>query len=34
MFYHAGGSQDTQNIRINKVIGENEKNIFYFMKEN
>ena len=28
MFYHTGDSQHTQNIQINKVIGENEKCVF------
>ena len=28
-----GDSQHTQNIHINKVIGENEKCVFYFMKK-
>ena len=31
MLYHTGHSQHTQNIQINKVIGENEKYVFYFM---
>ena len=26
-------SQHTQNVQINKVIGENEKCVFYFMEE-
>ena len=30
---HAGDSQHTQNIQINKVIGENEKCVFYFMEK-
>ena len=29
MFYHAGDSQQIQNIQINKVIDENEKHVFY-----
>ena len=29
MFYHAGDSQQIQNIQINKVIDENEKCVFY-----
>ena len=33
MFYHVGDSQHTQNIQINKVIGENEKCVFYFMEK-
>ena len=32
MFYHVGDSQHTQYIQINKAIGENEKCVFYFMK--
>ena len=28
MLYHAGDSRHTQNIKINKVIGENEKCVF------
>ena len=32
-FYHAGDSQHTQNIQSNKVIGENEKCIFYFTEK-
>ena len=31
MFYHMEVGQHTQNIQINKVIGENEKRVFYFM---
>ena len=34
MLYHAGDSQHTQSIQINKVIGENEKYVFYFMEKN
>ena len=30
---HAGDSQHTKNIQINKVIGENEKCVFYFMEK-
>ena len=29
----AGDSQPTQNIQINKVTGENEKCVFYFMEK-
>ena len=29
----AGDSQHTQHIQINKVIGENEKCVFYFMEK-
>ena len=29
----AGDSRHTQNIQINKVIGENEKCVFYFMEK-
>ena len=29
ILYHMGDSQHTQNIQINKVIGENEKCVFY-----
>ena len=29
MLYHVGDSQHTQNIQINKVIGEKEKCVFY-----
>ena len=32
-FYHVGDSQHTQNIQINKVIGENEKCVFYFTEK-
>ena len=28
--YHMGDCQHTQNIQINKVIGENEKRVLYF----
>ena len=31
--YHTGDSQCTQNIQINKVIGENEKYVFYFTEK-
>ena len=31
--YHAGDSWHTQNVQINKVIGENEKRVFYFMEK-
>ena len=35
MLCHAGDRQHTQNIPINKVIGENEKKyVFYFMEKN
>ena len=34
MFYHMEVGQHTQNIQINKVIGENEKRVFYFMGKN
>ena len=35
MFYHLGDSRHTQNIHINKVIGEHEKYVCYFTeKEN
>ena len=33
MLYHSGDSQYTQNIEINKVIGKNEKCVFYFMEK-
>ena len=33
MFYHVGGNQHIQNIQINKVTGENEKCVFYFMEK-
>ena len=33
MFYHGEDSQHTQNIQINKVIGENEKWVFYFTEK-
>ena len=32
--YQAGGGWHTQNIQINKVIGENEKRVFYFTVKN
>ena len=32
MLYHVEDSQQTQNIQINKVIGENKKYVFYFME--
>ena len=33
MFYYEGGSsQHTQNIQINKVIGENEKCVLFYRK--
>ena len=34
MLYHVGNSQYTRNIQINKVIGENEKCVFYFAEKN
>ena len=33
MLYHVGESWHTQNIQLNKVIGENEKCVFYFMEK-
>ena len=33
MLYHAGDRQHAQNIQINKVIGENEKGVFYFTEK-
>ena len=33
MFYHAGDSRHTQNIQINKVIGENENVSFLLWKK-
>ena len=33
MFYHVGGNQHIQNIQINKVTGEKEKCVFYFMNK-
>ena len=33
MLYHMGDSQHTQNIQINKVIGENEKCVLYLMEK-
>ena len=33
MLYHAGDNWQTQNIQINKVIGENEKCVIYFMEK-
>ena len=33
MLHHAGDSQHTQNIQINKIIGENEKYVFYFTEK-
>ena len=32
MLHHAGDSQHTQNIQINKVIGENEKCLLFYGK--
>ena len=34
MLYHIRESQHNQNIQINKVIGKNEKCVFYFMEKN
>ena len=34
MVYHVGDSRHTQNIQINKVIGGNEKCVFYFTEKN
>ena len=31
--YHMGDNQHTQNVQINKVIGENEKCVIYFMEK-
>ena len=33
MLYYTGDSQHIQNIEINKVIGENEKCVFYLMEK-
>ena len=33
MLYHAGDSPHTQNIQINKVIGENENIYFFILQE-
>ena len=33
MLYHMEDGQHTQNIQINKVIGENEKYVFYFTEK-
>ena len=33
MFYYVGDSWHTQSVQINKVIGENEKHVFYFMEK-
>ena len=33
MLYHMGDSQYVKNIQINKVIGKNEKCVFYFMEK-
>ena len=33
MLYHVGDSCHTKNIQISKVIGENEKCVFYFMEK-
>ena len=33
MLYLTGDSKPTQNIQINKIIGENEKCVFYFMEK-
>ena len=32
MLYHVGDGKYTQNIQINKVIGENEKYILFYRK--
>ena len=32
MFYHLGDSRHTRNIYINKVIGENEKCVYFMEK--
>ena len=34
MLYHTEDRRHTQNIQINKVSGENEKCVFYFMEKN
>ena len=34
MLYHVGDSRHTQNIQINKVIGENEECVSYFTEKN
>ena len=31
---HVGNSWHTKNIQINKVVGKNEKCVFYFMEKN
>ena len=33
MLYHMRDGQHTQSIQIDKVIGENEKCVFYFMEK-
>ena len=33
MLYHRGDRGHTQNVQINKVIGENEKCVFYLTKK-
>ena len=33
MLHYARNSQHSQNIQINKVIGESEKCVFYFLEE-
>ena len=33
MLYHVGDSWHTHNIQINKVIGEDEKCVFYFTEK-
>ena len=33
MLYLTGDSKPTQNIQINKIIGENEKCVFYFVEK-
>ena len=34
MFCHAEDGRHTQNNQINKIIGKNEKCVFYFMEKN
>ena len=33
MLHNVGGSRHTQNIQISKVIGANEKRLFYFTEK-
>ena len=33
MLFHSGTTKNAENIQINKVIGENEKFVFYFMEK-